>query len=53
MSKKKLPERGYKFFKFTLGWFFKFWYHPKVYGKENIPKEGPILVTANHKHVMD
>ena len=53
MSKKKLPERGYKFFKFTLGWLFKFWYHPKVYGKENIPKEGPILVTANHKHVMD
>ena len=52
-KKKKLPEKGYKFFKFTLGWFFKFWYHPKVYGKENIPKEGPILVTANHKHVMD
>ncbi len=53
MAKKKLPERGYKFFRFTLGWFFKFWYNPKVYGKENIPKEGPILVTANHKHVMD
>lgn len=53
MGKKKLPERGYKFFRATLGWLFKFWYNPKVYGKENIPKDGSILITANHKHVMD
>ncbi len=59
MSKKenvnegKLPERGYKFFRATLGKIFKLWYNPKVYGKENIPKDGPILITANHKHVMD
>ena len=52
-KKKKLPERGYKFFKATLGLLFKFWYRPKVYGKENIPKEGSILITANHKHVLD
>ncbi len=52
-EKKKLPEKGYKFLRFVLGWFFKFWYNPKVYGKENIPKEGSILITANHKHVMD
>ncbi len=52
-KKKKLPERGYRFFKATLGLLFKFWYRPKVYGKENIPKEGSILITANHKHVMD
>lgn len=52
-KKKKRKEKGYKFLRFTLGWFFKFWYRPKVYGKENIPKEGPILITANHKHVMD
>ena len=52
-KKKKLPERGYKFFRATLGLVFKFWYRPKVYGKENIPKEGSILITANHKHVMD
>ncbi len=52
-KKKKLPERGYKFLRAVLGWFFKFWYNPKVYGKENIPKEGSILITANHKHVMD
>lgn len=52
-DREKLPERGYKFLKFMLGWFFKFWYNPKVYGSENIPKEGPILITANHKHIMD
>ncbi len=52
-KKKKLPERGYKFFRATLGKLFKFWYRPKVYGKENIPKEGSILITANHKHVYD
>lgn len=52
-DKKKLPERGYKFFRIFLGPIFKLWYHPKVYGKENIPKDGPILITANHKHVMD
>ena len=52
-DREKLPERGYKFLKAILGWFFKFWYNPKVYGSENIPKTGPILVTANHKHIMD
>ena len=52
-KKKKLPERGYKFFRATLGIIFRLWYRPKVYGKENIPKEGSILITANHKHVYD
>ena len=52
-KKKKLPERGYKFFRAVLGRIYKWWYNPKVYGKENIPKEGSILITANHKHVMD
>ena len=52
-EKKKLPERGYKFLRGVLGPIFKFWYNPKVYGAENIPMDGPILITANHKHVMD
>ncbi len=54
MKKKNvIPERGYKFLRGSLGWFFRFWYNPKVYGSENIPKDGSILITANHKHVMD
>ena len=52
-KKKKLPERGYKFLRATLGRVFKWWYNPKVYGSENIPKDGSVLITANHKHVMD
>ena len=51
--KKKIPERGFKFLRCILAPVFKFWYTPKVYGAENIPKDGPILITANHKHVMD
>ena len=49
----KLPERSYKIFKPLLGLIFKFYYHPTIIGKENIPKSGPILVTGNHVHVMD
>lgn len=53
MKKKVLPERGYKVFKFLLGWVFKLWYRPKIYGKENIPKDGSIVVAANHVHLFD
>ena len=53
MENKKLPERFYKFIRPVLGFIFKVYYNPKVYGKENIPKEGSIIVAGNHKHVMD
>ena len=43
----------YKFGKFLLGPIFKFYYNPKIIGKENIPLEGPILIAGNHKHVFD
>ena len=52
-AKSKLPERSYKFFKPILGLVFKLYYHPTIIGKENIPKEGAIIVAGNHKHVMD
>ena len=51
--KSKLPEKSYKFFKPLLSLIFKFYYHPKVIGRENIPKEGSIIVAGNHVHVMD
>ena len=44
---------GYKIFKFILGPIFKFYYNPKVIGKENIPTDGPIIVVGNHIHLMD
>ena len=43
----------YKIFKIILGPIFKLYYNPKVIGKENIPKDGPILVVGNHIHIMD
>ncbi len=44
---------GYRLLKPILGWIFKFYYHPKIIGKENIPKEGPIIIAGNHKHLYD
>jgi 1-acyl-sn-glycerol-3-phosphate acyltransferase len=52
-GKSKLPEFGYKIFKPILGFIFKTYFNPKIIGKENIPKDGPIIVAANHKHLMD
>ena len=44
---------GFNFFKYTLGWFFRFWYPFKTENKEVIPKDGPILLCGNHIHLMD
>ena len=53
MTKSKLPEKGYKVFKAILGVVFNTYYNPKIIGKENIPSVGPIIVAANHKHLVD
>lgn len=47
---KMLP---YRILKPILAPIFKLYYNPKVIGKENIPKEGPILIVGNHKHLYD
>ena len=52
-KKNQLSEWGYKFLKPILSPIFKFYYRPKVYNKEVIPTEGPILIVGNHKHIMD
>ena len=52
-KKSKLKERGYKFLKPILGLIYRIYYNPKIIGKENIPKDGAIIVAGNHKHVMD
>lgn len=49
---KKVPFL-YKISRIILGFLFKIYYNPKIIGKENIPKEGPILVVGNHIHVFD
>ena len=52
VTKEKVPF-GYKVATTLLGPIFRFYYNPKVIGKENIPKEGSIIVCGNHKHIMD
>lgn len=49
---KKIPFI-YKFNRVVLGFIFKLYYNPKIIGKENIPKDGPILIAGNHKHLYD
>ena len=50
---KKITESGYKFFKPILGPIFKMYYKPTIINAEAIPKEGPILIVGNHKHLFD
>ena len=49
---KKLPLLYY-ISKYLLGPIFKLYYNPKIIGKENILKEGSILIVGNHKHLYD
>ena len=44
---------AYKMFRTILGPIYKFWYNPTIIGKENIPKEGRIILAGNHVNIMD
>ncbi len=44
---------GFRFLKSILKPIFIAYYNPKIIGKENIPSEGPIVICANHIHLMD
>lgn len=43
----------YKTLKIIIKPILKILYRPKVYGTDNIPKEGPIIYAGNHKHAFD
>ena len=43
----------YKVFREVLRPLYKGYYGPTITGKENIPKEGSIIVVGNHIHIMD
>lgn len=49
---KKLPPLYYVG-RAILGPIFKLYYNPKIIGRENIPKEGAIIIAGNHKHLYD
>ena len=43
----------YKLGRVLLKPIFKFYYNPKIVGKEIIPFDAPIIIVGNHKHVYD
>lgn len=43
----------YKILKIIYSTLLKILYNPKIYGKENIPKQGPIIFVGNHVHAFD
>lgn len=50
---KRKHETAFKIFSPVLRLIFRLYYNPKIINKEAIPKEGPILLVCNHKHVFD
>ncbi len=52
-NKKKLPTTGFKIFRATLGPIFRFWYRPTIINSEVVPKEGPVMICADHIHLFD
>lgn len=53
MTKRFKGEFGYKLLTPLMRVLFNLYYHPKIINKEAIPKDGPILIVGNHKHVYD
>ena len=43
----------YRVGRFILGPIFKWYYKPTIIGKENIPKEGPVIYCGNHRSYLD
>ena len=53
-KKKKISgEFGYKLLKPILGLLFRLYYNPTIINGSVIPKDGPIIIAGNHKHVYD
>lgn len=50
---KRKHETAFKLLSPILRLIFRVYYNPKIINKEAIPKEGPILLVCNHKHVFD
>lgn len=46
-------ELAYKLLTPLMRILFNIYYHPTILNKEYIPKEGPILIVGNHKHIYD
>ena len=54
MKRKRFKgEIGYQILTPLMRILFRLYYNPKIINKEVIPREGPILIVGNHKHVYD
>ena len=51
--KKNKGEVAYKILTPLMRFLFKIYYNPKIENKESIPKNGPIIIVCNHKHIYD
>lgn len=49
----RFDEIGYKLLSPIVKVYFKVKFRPTIYGKENIPKSGPIILCGNHIHTHD
>ena len=43
----------YGFCEIIFPWIFKIWLRWEVFGRENIPTEGPVVIAANHLSLLD
>ena len=43
----------YDFCHLTFPWVFKIWLRCEVFGRENIPAEGPVVIASNHLSLLD
>ena len=54
MGKKRFKgEIGYLLLTPIMRVLFRLYYNPKIINKEVIPKDGPILIVGNHKHIYN
>ena len=53
MANKRKHETAFRLLSPIMRGLFRIYYNPKIINKEAIPKEGPILIVCNHKHVFD
>ncbi len=46
-------EFGYRLLTPLMRVLFRLYYNPTIINKEVIPKDGPVLIVGNHKHIYD